>query len=185
MEKENGTSWLAGAAVAILVAVIGAYATIKASQPRSDPPPKPPERNLAEVYGPQLKSAVDLACGAQIQAVRELNESPLAQIFKGTALKSRSAVIDSLRKGGVFALAQRDGISYGEITVDPDERHARVHFTPTWELVFFSVAYQRCVWRWAPYEVPQTMDLERSDSGWMVDAVVFDNDATPAKQPCR
>jgi len=185
MDQEKQTPWLAGAVVTVLVAAIGAYATIKASQSRSEPPPKPPERNLAEFYGPQLKNAVDLASSAEAQAARDLNESPLAQIYKGAALKVRSSALANLRKEGVFAVATRDAISYGTITVDPDERHARVHITPTWELAFFSIAYQRCVGRWPPYEAPQTLDLERGDSGWMIDTIALDNDVQPVLQPCQ
>jgi hypothetical protein len=189
MDKEgNSSPWLAGAAVTILVALIGAYATIKASQSRSEPSPKPPaepQRDLVELYGPQLKNAIDLASTAEVQAVRDLNESPLSQIYRGTALKMRSAQVEELRRNGVFALAQREGISYGKITVDPDERHARVRVTPVWELVFFSGLTRQCVGRWPPYEAPQTVDLERTESGWMVDAIVFDSDTPQVMHPCR
>ncbi len=187
MEKEgSNTPWLAGAVVTILVAVFGAYATVKAGH-HPEPPPKPPEpqRDLAKVYGPQLKGAFDLACAAEIQAVQDLNESPLSKIYRGAALKMHSAEVEDLRGKGVFALARRKGISYGKITVDPDERHALIHVTPVWELVFVSGYTRQCVGRWAPYEAPQTVDLERTESGWMVNATVFDSDKPQVTQPCR
>jgi hypothetical protein len=186
MGKEgSSTPWLAGAAVTILVVVIGAYATTKASH-HSVPPPKSPEprRDLVEVYEPQLKSAFDLACAAETQAIHDLNESPLSQIYRGAALKMCAAQVEDLRRKGVFALARRKGISYGKITVDPDERHATVHVTPVWELVFVSGYTRQCVGRWSPYEAPQTVDLERTDRGWTVNAIVFDSDTPQVMRPC-
>jgi hypothetical protein len=108
----------------------------------------------------------------------------LHQIFKGSALKLQIAGIDTFRSNGVFAVAQRPRISYGDITVNPDERHARVHATPVWDLTFYSIMNQQCVGRWPAREVPQTIDLEASDDGWIITAVVVEDNAVAPLQPC-
>lgn len=191
---------LIGGLVTIIVALIGAYATMHANRPQPAAPRVPvepaadhgqqprqlvePARNLSDLYEPQLKNAVDLASAAIVEATRQLNPQPLYQIFKGAALKLQIANIDAFRNNGVFAVAQRPRISYGDITVNPDERHARVHATPVWDLTFYSIMNQQCVGRLPAREMPQTIDLEASDGGWIITAVVMEDNAVPPLQPC-
>jgi hypothetical protein len=214
MSSQEGSNppWVVWAVVTIAVAAIGAYATIKSNESKSDksneskpastvvlapsasptvvntPTPKletPEPRDLAKVYEGRLKNAVELAGNVDAQATRDLNEALLPRIFKGEALSLRIASIESLRNQGVFAIAIRHNISYGDIVVESDERHARVRAIPVWETTYFSIANKLCVGRLPASEAPQTIEFELTDGRWMVSSIVFDDNSVPQTLPCK
>lgn len=147
------------------------------------PAPTPTEDLLA-IHEPRLLNAIDLAAYAEIEAFRELSDEPLYTIYKGEALKTALASVELLRDSALYALSQRNSITIDWVEVTPDGRHGRVRAIPVYEVWFYSIATNECVGYWPPYEVPQVVSLEQTEDGWMITAIVFEDDSQRPIQPC-
>lgn len=152
----------------------------------SDEPnaPPAPTEDLFAIHEPRLLNAIDLAAYAEIEAFRELSDEPLYSIYTGEALKTALASVELLRDSALYALTQRNSIQIDYVEVSPDANHGRVRVIPVYEVWFYSVQTNECVGYWPPYEIPQTVSLEQTADGWMITAIVFEDDSERPIEPC-
>lgn len=189
--------------VAILAAVIGGACTILAAliglsvpvverlmnaqssvqptlaQPTSVPTTIPVETNASannlEAEKAGVMNAINLVGIIEAQALFDLDPTPLSKVFSGEALKTETTIIDNLKKNNQYYLSARHDIRYDEINISSDVTQANAYVVPTWEMKLYSSTTKQCVAYIPPTEMPQTIYLEKTSSGWIITAIAFDD----------
>lgn len=133
--------------------------------------------DITEAQKPNLISAIRLADGAETRALFTLDPAPLYNSFTGEALKHQLANIDYFKTNGWYVNSQLEEQVFHTFKVHPDGVHAEVQVTETWSSTWFQIGTQQCVSYFASYEVPQTVFLEYGQNGWLVTAIIYDDDA--------
>jgi hypothetical protein len=180
---------LIGALVAI--GFLGNDSTPTAPEPRAElpveiaegaktsPASAEPSPDLLAIHESRLRNAIDLIATAEIQAQSELDEAPLHDIFIGEALKLEISNLELLRNNRLYVISRRHNITYESFAISDDGLHAEVRVTPKWESTYYSSVNQQCAGQIPAHDIPQTVFLELQESGWMVTAMVVDDDYTP------
>jgi hypothetical protein len=130
------------------------------------PPPVDPELGLL--------AAIRYADDVTIRARYDLDPDSLSQAYTGEALRAELAAVQSLRSRNLYEDASLDDQEVQFVKVAPDGGSAEVRLIETWSTVYYSVSDHKCVSRSQGYKTPQTIQLQRTDRGWMVSAVLFD-----------
>ena len=121
-----------------------------------------------------LLAAIRYADDVTIKARYDLDPDSLSQAYTGEALRAELAAVQSLRSRNLYADASLDDQQVQFVKVAPDGGSAEVRLIETWSTVYYSVSDQKCVSRSQGYKTPQTIQLQRTDRGWMVSAVLYD-----------
>jgi hypothetical protein len=189
--------------VAILAAVIGGACTILAAliglsvpvverlmnaqssvqptpaQPTSVPGTIPVGMNTSptnlEAEKAAVMNAINLVGIIEAQALFDLDPTPLNKIFSGEALKIETTIIDNLKKNNQYYVSVRHNIRYEEINISSDGTQTEAYVVPTWEIKLYSSATKQCVAYIPPTELPQTIYLEKTSSGWIITAIAYDD----------
>jgi hypothetical protein len=148
----------------------------------STPAPTP---DMVELHKPSLISAIRQADGAEIQAQRNLDATPLYSFYTGEALRMELAAIQDLRAADLFKDATLEDQDFQDFQVNQDGSTAKVRVIETWRSVYYQASTGKCVQQMPSRKLPQTIHLKRSEKGWIVDAVIHDlNVATTNPIPC-
>jgi hypothetical protein len=206
ISRPTGGQWRIGvAAIAVPGLIAWAYVALvrdgnvtgpppaAAKRAVETPPPSAPGLGLASAPPAAeaplvstetlLKQAVERAGDADMRAWRELDPAPLAGAYADEELTRRMEMVADLRRDGLYGVARREDVWYGEIVVSPDGKTATVRATAVWETKFHSTADGRCVGWWPPTEIPQTLHLAERGGAWVVTNIDF-HTAGPTETPC-
>lgn len=135
-------------------------------------------------YQPELKMAINSANNAQSTAYASLDASLLNRYYSGEALKSYTTDVENLKKGKIFQISTMQDQQFQAFKVNDAGNEAEVKVTETWETNVFQVATRKCLLYYSPTRIPQTVYLKKAQSGWVVDATVYDPGIKKAPQPC-
>jgi hypothetical protein len=132
-----------------------------------------------------LISAIRQADGAEIEALRTLDTSPLYGFYTGEALRTELAGVQSLKANGVYQEATLEDQDFQDFKVDQGGSTAKVRVVETWRSVYYQASTGKCLQQEPSHKFPQTIHLKRSEKGWIVDAIIHDLDVvTPKPLPC-
>lgn len=128
-----------------------------------------------------LEQAIIRADTAQIQAMRRLEGSLLADGFTGDALAEELAGLESLRNNGMHKAARLLAVEWIAFWVREDEREATVTFTETWTSQIHENGTDRCLGNYPPHPVPQAATLRRVNGRWMVSSTTYYSESIAAE----
>jgi hypothetical protein len=140
--------------------------------------------DMVALHRPSLMSAVRLIGDVESRAMFNLDPTPLNTVFTGEALRNEQAKIMGLQQDNVYVVAVRHDLQFNGFTVNSDGTRAEVRVNPIWESTMYLLGTHQCIGYVAPMETPQTVYLERTASGWMTYAIVFDI-PNVNWQPCK
>ena len=141
------------------------------------------DRSLSASIDPkaELIAAIRYSDDIEAEARRELDPSLLSKAFTGEALRAGVEVIRSQKSKGVYADESLEDQEILSVKMSPDESGAEVQVIETWSTVYYWLANQKCAWRMQSQRTPQTIHLQRRESGWMVSSILFDIQAPKAE----
>jgi hypothetical protein len=180
--KDAGTTpWQVGALVTVLVALIGAFATIY-SQRGTHREPEGPGESLQTLYRAEVKAALNSSRIVVDEAFAKLDPSPLRKAYTGYALSANEDAIRRLKEQGAEAIEfDYVAVQYDGIDIFPNPLHARVQATITKTITIRRT--QSCE-RAGPYESKVTAYLKHTaDKKWLIYSVE-ENKVIPAYVPC-
>jgi hypothetical protein len=131
-----------------------------------------------------IVQAMQRANQAEVDALRSLDPRALPFAFSGIALQREQLAVASLQQAGEFAVNTLHSQFIRGMQFSDDGNTAIVEAIETWSSVRYSALTQQCLYRQAPHDVPQTVQLVRTAIGWMV----FDLETRgtePPAQPCN
>jgi hypothetical protein len=148
---------------------------------------EPPVIDLAEDrsnrHRADLQRAVLRGDEAEVQALRELDESTLYEAYTGRMLQSEIDRVVRLRANNQHQAAQMVDIEWGPVSVSPDEQSADVEVTETWYTEFHRNGDDACLGRVPRHEVPQTAHLRWVSGAWRVESVTY-HARSPQMESC-
>jgi hypothetical protein len=144
---------------------------------------RPPPPDLVSRYKPSLVSAIELSHKAEALAFFNLDPAPLYAVYTGEALREQLQNLKALADNGVHLIVSLHDLRYSSFVVRPDGSLARVRMSLTVSGVLRWVATGECAGQIPRHQVPQTVFLRRTSSGWIIYDVDFDR-ASPEPIPC-
>jgi hypothetical protein len=129
--------------------------------------------DLVASLRPSLEAAIQAGDMAEIQASRQVDEHYLYPVYAGKKLQEEVAAVEELRHANWFAVYELEGQGFDSFSVDPEGTRAAVRLVETWSGTYDSTVNQKCVARLPRHRIPQTIFLERTATGWMIDSIAF------------
>lgn len=123
-----------------------------------------------------LITAVDRASAAVQQARRTLDTRPLAAAWQGAALRAEAAVVDSLRRQGVYEESHLLSQEFCALSVDANRVTARADVIETWRVAKRRVQDDSLAGPAKTEASMQPVSLRWSDGGWRVDSIGFEGE---------
>jgi hypothetical protein len=140
--------------------------------------------STADKYQPELKMAISGANTAEATSRATLNANGLEKYYSGEALKSIKTSVEQLKGLKMLQVAVIKSQDYEYFKVNEAGTEAEVRVVETWEVTSFRVPDAKCLSYNPPTRLPQVIYLKKASSGWMIDAVVPDQQVKTNPQPC-
>lgn len=138
----------------------------------------------ADKYKPELTMAINSANNAQTNAYATYDTTQLRNYYSGEALKSFTAEVENLKRGKIYQLSTLDDQQFEYFKVNDAGNEAEVRVVETWSSTVLQTPSKRCLAVYSAAKTPQTVYLKRSQTGWLVDATVYDTGIKRTPQPC-
>jgi hypothetical protein len=143
-----------------------------------------PVTGLSEAVKSELKLAIRQASANEITAFYTLGTDPLYSSYTGEALKALLSEIDKLKNNDLFATQTLDNQEFLDFSVSPDGLQAEVKLIETWTTVYSRISTQQCYSRIPSTKYPQTIFLSKTNNGWLITSISWDNTVKTEQVPC-
>ena len=194
-KKRNNLLIFGGIAAAVLVLLVGLAAAVAIAVKMTSAPSKPIEpanvgigntggnngdkpvalvQTPSEKYKPELIMAIKSADDAQANANQSYDAAPLQAFYTGEALKSGLAQIDAFKKSKSFASSTLENQEFEYFKVNDEGTEAEVRVAETWTTILMQTPSNRCLAVYKSLRQPQNIYLKKTDTGWMVNVIVYD-----------
>ena len=147
--------------------------------PAEDPPIVTPQ--LRDVLAATIRRAAEIEVGA----FSTMNPALLARSYSGALLTKQVEEMRTMAANQVFGISRLHDQRFESFSVSRDGRRAEVRLREVWSTNFHSTSTRQCVSHIHEREIPQTLSLELTDHGWMIDAAEFHGDTTPRIVACH